>query len=124
LLLAFLLSVLRSLRRFTSLLVPIARIPAEILGCRAVSREINFTSREEMRNFRLEQRVFFQGVCMEGMACLLCMHRASKRPFEGGTRSATTPPPPTFFSLWDQWVYLFINLLPCLSQSGSSNSGL
>jgi len=42
-----------------------ARIPAEILGCRAVSREINFTSREEMRNFRLEQRVFFQGVCME-----------------------------------------------------------
>ena len=43
-----------------------ARVPADILKCRAVSREINFTSVEEMSNFRLEQRVFFQGVCMEG----------------------------------------------------------
>jgi retinal rod rhodopsin-sensitive cGMP 3',5'-cyclic phosphodiesterase subunit delta len=41
-------------------------VPADILKCRAVSREISFTSVEEMTNFRLEQRVFFQGVCMEG----------------------------------------------------------
>lgn len=42
-----------------------ASIPKEILKCRAVSRELNFHSYKEMENFRLEQRVFFQGVCME-----------------------------------------------------------
>jgi retinal rod rhodopsin-sensitive cGMP 3',5'-cyclic phosphodiesterase subunit delta len=31
-----------------------------------VSREINFTSAEMMDNFRLEQRVFFHGSCIEG----------------------------------------------------------
>jgi retinal rod rhodopsin-sensitive cGMP 3',5'-cyclic phosphodiesterase subunit delta len=43
----------------------IARVPAAILQCKAVSREINFTSIQEIQNFRLEQRVFLQGVCME-----------------------------------------------------------
>jgi retinal rod rhodopsin-sensitive cGMP 3',5'-cyclic phosphodiesterase subunit delta len=43
----------------------IARVPASILNCRAVAREVNFSSDELMENFRLEQRVFFQGVCME-----------------------------------------------------------
>jgi len=42
-----------------------AHVPASILSCRAVAREINFTSEEEMNKFRLEQRVYFQGVCME-----------------------------------------------------------
>ncbi len=42
-----------------------AHVPADILKCRAVSREINFSSACEMENFRLEQRVFFRGVCME-----------------------------------------------------------
>lgn len=42
-----------------------ARIPADILACPAVSREINFTSALSMEKFRLEQRIFFQGVCME-----------------------------------------------------------
>ena len=42
-----------------------ARIPADILACPAVSREINFTSASSMEKFRLEQRIFFQGVCME-----------------------------------------------------------
>jgi retinal rod rhodopsin-sensitive cGMP 3',5'-cyclic phosphodiesterase subunit delta len=42
-----------------------AHIPPNILECAAVSREINFSSEEEMEDFRLEQRVFFQGVCME-----------------------------------------------------------
>jgi len=40
-------------------------IPKEILKCRVVSREINFTSAEEMTKFRLEQRVYFKGACIE-----------------------------------------------------------
>jgi retinal rod rhodopsin-sensitive cGMP 3',5'-cyclic phosphodiesterase subunit delta len=42
-----------------------ARIPREILRCRAVSREINFSSKEKMEGFRLEQRIFFDGTCIE-----------------------------------------------------------
>ena len=42
-----------------------AHVPASILGCPAVAREINFSSREEIENFRLEQRVYFQGMLME-----------------------------------------------------------
>jgi retinal rod rhodopsin-sensitive cGMP 3',5'-cyclic phosphodiesterase subunit delta len=30
-----------------------------------VSREINFTSVQEIKKFRIEQRVFFQGQCIE-----------------------------------------------------------
>lgn len=41
------------------------RIPKSILKCRAVAREIVFSSRETLNNFRLEQRVFFQGHCIE-----------------------------------------------------------
>ena len=43
-----------------------AHIPKDILKCRAVSREINFSSVELLNGLRLEQRVFFQGQCMEG----------------------------------------------------------
>merc|ERR1711953_1110748 len=45
-----------------------ARVPKKILKCRAVSREINFSSIEPMEKFRLEQKVsriilpFFCGV--------------------------------------------------------------
>ena len=42
-----------------------AHVPASILSCRAVARELNFSSAEEMQHFRLEQRVFFQGSCIE-----------------------------------------------------------
>mmetsp|Transcript_28497 Transcript_28497/g.32604 ORF Transcript_28497/g.32604 Transcript_28497/m.32604 type:complete len:155 (+) Transcript_28497:37-501(+) len=42
-----------------------ARIPSEILKCRAVSREINFSSRELMNKFRLEQKILFQGQPIE-----------------------------------------------------------
>ncbi|KAG5185105.1 delta subunit of GMP phosphodiesterase [Tribonema minus] len=42
-----------------------ARVPKEILECRAVSRELNFTSQEEIRQFRLEQRIFLRGACLE-----------------------------------------------------------
>eukprot|EP00903_Cladosiphon_okamuranus_P016941 g15616.t1 len=43
-----------------------ATVPRQILGCSAVSREINFTSKQEIRCFRLEQRVFLEGACIEG----------------------------------------------------------
>ncbi|CAF0774125.1 unnamed protein product [Rotaria sp. Silwood1] len=42
-----------------------ARVPKRILKCRAVSREINFSSEEEMKNFRLEQRVYFKDTVIE-----------------------------------------------------------
>ncbi|KAF6025243.1 PrBP [Bugula neritina] len=42
-----------------------ARVPKKILKSRAVSRELNFTSSEEMTRFRLEQRVMFKGKCLE-----------------------------------------------------------
>ncbi|KAI0238325.1 Retinal rod rhodopsin-sensitive cGMP 3',5'-cyclic phosphodiesterase subunit delta [Lamellibrachia satsuma] len=42
-----------------------ARVPKKILKCRAVSRELNFTSKEQMERFRLEQKVLFRGKCLE-----------------------------------------------------------
>ncbi|CAG0882233.1 unnamed protein product [Darwinula stevensoni] len=42
-----------------------ARVPKKILKCRAVSREINFSSVEPMEKFRLEQKVLFKGQCLE-----------------------------------------------------------
>lgn len=48
-----------------------ARVPKRILKCRAVSREINFSSQEEMKQFRLEQRVFFKGTVIEGLPLVL-----------------------------------------------------
>lgn len=42
-----------------------ARVPKKILKCRSVSREINFSSKEQMEKFRLEQRVVFKGKCLE-----------------------------------------------------------
>ena len=43
-----------------------ARVPKKILKCRAVSRELNFSSQEVMEKFRLEQKVLFKGKCLEG----------------------------------------------------------
>ena len=40
-----------------------ARVPKKILKCRAVSREINFSSIEPMEKFRLEQKVRNAGFC-------------------------------------------------------------
>uniref|UniRef100_E2J7D6 Probable cGMP 3',5'-cyclic phosphodiesterase subunit delta n=1 Tax=Triatoma matogrossensis TaxID=162370 RepID=E2J7D6_9HEMI len=42
-----------------------ARVPKQILKCRAVSREINFSSTEPMEKFRLQQKVLFKGRCLE-----------------------------------------------------------
>ncbi|RQM21038.1 hypothetical protein B5M09_010233 [Aphanomyces astaci] len=44
----------------------VAVVPKAILQCTSVSREINFSSTEEIKAFRLEQRVFFNGQCLEG----------------------------------------------------------
>ncbi len=46
-----------------------ANVPVKILDCDSVSREISFSSEEEIEEFRLEQRVFFNGVCIEGGWC-------------------------------------------------------
>lgn len=37
-----------------------ARVPKKILKCRAVSREINFSSVEAMEKFRLQQKILFK----------------------------------------------------------------
>ncbi|XP_031781255.1 retinal rod rhodopsin-sensitive cGMP 3',5'-cyclic phosphodiesterase subunit delta isoform X5 [Nasonia vitripennis] len=42
-----------------------AHVPKKILRCRAVSREINFSTAEPMERFRLEQKVLFKGRCLE-----------------------------------------------------------
>ncbi|TRY89317.1 hypothetical protein DNTS_003481 [Danionella cerebrum] len=44
-----------------------ARVPKKILKCKAVSRELNFSSVEKLEKFRLEQKVFFKGQCLEGL---------------------------------------------------------
>ena len=49
-----------------------ARVPKKILKCKAVSREINFSSLEKMEKFRLEQRVLFKGKCLEGTTASRC----------------------------------------------------
>lgn len=42
-----------------------AHVPRKILKCRAVSREINFSTAEPMNKFRLEQKVLFKGRMLE-----------------------------------------------------------
>ena len=42
-----------------------AHIPARTLKSKAVSREVNFSSRELIENLRLVQRVLLEGKCME-----------------------------------------------------------
>lgn len=53
-----------------------ARVPKKILKCKAVSRELNFSSAEQMEKFRLEQKVYFKGQCLEG-TYLLCVQTPS-----------------------------------------------
>lgn len=42
-----------------------AHVPASILECSAVTREIVFSSEKEMNSFRVEQRVFYMDNCIE-----------------------------------------------------------
>eukprot|EP00735_Rhodelphis_limneticus_P004724 TRINITY_DN16351_c0_g1::TRINITY_DN16351_c0_g1_i1::g.29466::m.29466 TRINITY_DN16351_c0_g1::TRINITY_DN16351_c0_g1_i1::g.29466 ORF type:complete len:149 (-),score=20.30,sp/O43924/PDE6D_HUMAN/58.78/3e-53,GMP_PDE_delta/PF05351.6/1.6e-32 TRINITY_DN16351_c0_g1_i1:307-753(-) len=43
----------------------VARIPASILKCKEVSREIIFSSQELMEKFHLVQKIMFHGQCIE-----------------------------------------------------------
>lgn len=52
--------------RVATFYVSIARVPKKILKCKAVSREVNFSSKQQMDKLRLEQRVLFKGKCLEG----------------------------------------------------------
>ncbi|CAH8669026.1 unnamed protein product [Schistosoma margrebowiei] len=42
-----------------------ARVPRKILKCKSVSREINFSSKEQLENFWLEQEVFLRDQSIE-----------------------------------------------------------
>ena len=59
-----------NVRDFLLICLILARVPKKILKCKAVSREINFSSREKMDKFKLEQRVLFKGKCLEGKVSL------------------------------------------------------
>jgi retinal rod rhodopsin-sensitive cGMP 3',5'-cyclic phosphodiesterase subunit delta len=41
------------------------RVPKDILRCRSVSREMVFSSREKIKDFRIEQKILFRGACIE-----------------------------------------------------------
>ena len=43
-----------------------AHIPKEIMDCRAVSREVNFSSKEEIQDLWMIQQVFLGDMCLEG----------------------------------------------------------
>lgn len=65
-----------------------ARVPKKILKCKAVSREINFTSSEKLKNLRLEQKVMFKGKPVEGKVKLnIC---CCYSPFVGALNTHTT----------------------------------
>lgn len=72
----------------------LARVPKKILKCKSVSREINFSSKEAMEKFRLEQKVYFKGKVLEGNVKLSCV-------------SKSWP-----LHIWKQWIssYLWIGL--------------
>mmetsp|Transcript_16857 Transcript_16857/g.24773 ORF Transcript_16857/g.24773 Transcript_16857/m.24773 type:complete len:158 (+) Transcript_16857:190-663(+) len=42
-----------------------ARVPHDILKCSEVSREVNFSSTEKMDDFKLLQKIYFQGHVLE-----------------------------------------------------------
>jgi len=43
-------------------------ISKDILDCNIVTREIIFSSNEEIKNFKIEQHVYLHGNCIEGTA--------------------------------------------------------
>lgn len=42
-------------------------VSKNILDCSVVSREIIFSSKEEIKNFKIEQHVYLHGNCIEGL---------------------------------------------------------
>lgn len=53
-------------RQGSDIFFSVAHIPSQILKCKAVAREIVFSSTESIENFRLEQRLFLHGSSIEG----------------------------------------------------------
>ena len=47
-----------------------ARVPKKVLKCKTVSREVNFSSDEELTDLRLHQKILFKGKIMEGYYCM------------------------------------------------------
>jgi hypothetical protein len=43
-----------------------AHVPARILECKEVSREVTFFSEEALNDFKIQQIILFQGVAIEG----------------------------------------------------------
>jgi retinal rod rhodopsin-sensitive cGMP 3',5'-cyclic phosphodiesterase subunit delta len=83
-----------------------AHIPRAILKCSAVSREINFSSAEEITQFRLEQRIFLDGSCIEGVYAS-----------EAVAHSAHFAEPHSIFVFVQEWLFSFGFVIP-----GSTNS--
>ncbi len=50
-------------------------VPKELLECRAVTRELDFSSVERIRHFRLVQEVFLRGIRIEGSDSVCVIHR-------------------------------------------------
>ncbi len=101
-----------------------ATVPRKILECSAVSREINFTSKQEIRQFRLEQRVFLAGACIEGapsaLRCLVDTASVCRiSVFRLGPHVMTNPSPrPPLLPLYpEEWFFDFGFVIP-----GSTNS--
>ena len=51
---------------FSFFITKSAHVPKQLLKCKRISREINFSSAEQMENFRLEQRILFKDKLIEG----------------------------------------------------------
>ena len=54
-----------------SLSLSLARVPKKILKCSQVSREINFSSEQELTNLRLQQNIYFKDKLIEGKIIVL-----------------------------------------------------
>lgn len=66
-----------------------------------MSRELNFSSSEKLEKFRLEQKVFFKGQCLEGES-------ADDGRASDGAASLVNPPP----FLRPEWFFEFGFVIP------------
>uniref|UniRef100_A0A7S0EEC1 GMP phosphodiesterase delta subunit domain-containing protein n=1 Tax=Hanusia phi TaxID=3032 RepID=A0A7S0EEC1_9CRYP len=73
-----------------------AHVPREILACKAISREVRFSSVEKMDDFKLLQKVYFQGSCFEEVSRDCWAWKSSHNSSSGFSSSALSCPiPPT-----------------------------
>ena len=86
-----------------------ARVPKKVLKCKHVSRELNFSSEEELSNLRLQQKILFKGKAMEGIlllfAVMTCCSMCNTLLFN------------SFFLLLTEWNFDFGFVIP-----GSTNT--